>query len=879
MDATLRLKPHPPVQDEIENWDDDDDFVFDGDDLPFQPLLNSGTVSYSRRDSQSSFRSDFESVHGEEEKQVHLPGTDEKSTLDAIAAAAKAGIPLPKNVPPTALVGGTIKRLGGRKIKKIFQEDWMNDLEFPEPGQALRLKTQDSAQFPEVLRQVSSSTQPSPSKAPRDSLAAALREEDQESRSAVSSSLVDLEKFRDTEDDDFLGDGAATIKLPKRREMPKLHSLIAPPTPQQPVGEDDDFEKDLVLPEDGMLKLSARRELPRTPTVHTPLEEIDWAEGSLGTRFGGTRRDVQSNRSSSVSAFSPSIASSITAESEDEALDGLVLPDGPLDLEERLRRRRLSRSPVRVPEEPIKEEPSKGEPEKEKPDKERAPKEEGAEDKEDFLAGLEIGDGEIFDSRKLTLHRNIQVKETRPPSPARPKTSVILKFTNKPVPASRLPRPMGSMASHERSQTQSSLEPVSESGGPIPRPQPRRSLSRTGHSAHSSVTSLGSSISSPPTPSSTHTTTPSTPRRRELGQKTSPVSVRNEPASTGSQSLRYKRSPTATRATQTPARPATTRGYERPPSRTEQSSRSQPTSRPKTPVERIRSSEGGATLTRKPPVPFLPAGASASQSYNINAKGSRTFRRHDSETSIDFRPTSRAVSRSMIRSPSPRRYQRPTEKLTPEGGWSRLSMPRRVRNFGDGHELDAFDDLPTSSQAEAKYLKQPVSAKSQTRTRGYQSILPDRTVAQSATSPFSSRIDNVPSFARDTAASRIARETNLAQRNLSGTITPLTAQRIAQLSARSNANIPPSASTIKARKLKKSPQSKPHLISNLNPPKDPKSQCPLGSFAQWPVLTSQQWSRACGTTRRRSGGRATTTCWARSMYRAHHPPPRLCHST
>lgn len=811
--STLRLKARPPVEDQIENWDDED-FLIDGEDIALPSISNSVNISSNRRDSASSFRSDFESVHGEEEKQVHLPDNDEKSTLDAIAAAAKAGIPLPKNVPPSALMGGTIKRLGGRKIKKIIQEDWVDDLEFPDAGQVLQIKSRDNAEFPEVLRQVSNSAQPSPSKPPRE-LPMVMQEEPKDTKS-TSSSFIDLEKFRDADDDDdFFGDGGDTIKVSKRRVAPKPLSLITPPTPQKPTagmfGGDDDFEDDFELPEDGKLKLSSKREIPKTPTLTNILEDLDWAEGSLGTRFGGTRRDAQSTRSSSVSAFSPSIASSIM-ESEDEAFDGLIIPNGPLDFGERLKRRRKSRSPARIPEETIPEEPAREEPTRRRSEKD---------DKEDFLAGLDIGDGEVFDSRKLTLNRNIQVKATRPTSPSRPKASVALKFTNKPVTASRLPRPMGPMGpmvSHERSHTQSSLEPVSESGGPIQRAHSRRSL----HSAQSSVTSLGSATT-PSTPSSAQTMTPTPPRRRELGQRTSQVSLRTEPTTTNSQLLRLKRSLPAMRATQSPARPPPTRGYERPPSRIEQTSRGLPTLRPKTPVERMRTSESAAALARKAPVPFLPAGASAHQSYNVNAK-TRSLRRHDSETSIEFRPNSRAVSRSTIRSPSPRLF-RSAEKATAEGAWGRLSMPRRARNFGDGHELDAFDDLPTSTNAESKFLKQPLSAKSQTKTRGYQSILPDRNVTPSPRAPYPSRVDNVPSFARDTAASRNAREASLAQRNPAGMIAPLTTQRIAQLSVKNNYNAQPQFGlpTAKGRKLRRSPQSKPHLISNLNPPKDPKS--------------------------------------------------------
>ncbi|KAK0706560.1 hypothetical protein B0T26DRAFT_727102 [Lasiosphaeria miniovina] len=794
---TLRLKARPPVEEEIENWDDDD-FMIEGDDLTVNSHSTSANAPSHRRDSHSSFRSDFESVHGEEEKQVLLPGDDEKSTLDAIAAAEKAGIPIPKNVPPSALMGGTIKRLGGRKIKRIIQEDWVDDLEFPDAGQSLQIKPQDGSQFPEVLRQVSNSVHPSPLKPVRPSPTFA-HEERKEQRPSLPTGLLNLDRFRDMEDDDdFFGDGAATIKVAKRREAPKPVPMITPPTPQKNAGGDDDFECDLELPVDGKLRLSTRREIPKTPSINT-LDDLDWAEGSLGTRFGGTRRDGRSNRSSSASALSPSIASSITAESEDETFDGLVLPNGPLDFESRLRRRRPSRSPERIVEEPSKE---------------------AKEEKEDFLAGLDLGDVEVFDSKKLTLHRNIQVKETRPASPSRPKTTVALKFThNKPVNVSRLPRPMGPpMVSHERTHTQSSLEPVSESGGPIT--HTRRSLSRLGHSAQSSVTS----VATPTTPSSAHSLPPSTPRRKELGQKTSTISLRNEPTTTSAQLLRLKRSLPAMRPPQSPARPVVSRGYERPPSRSEMAPRPQSSMRPKTPVERMRTSESSASQARKPPVPFLPAGASASQSHNILARSSRVFRRHDSEHSIDYRPNSRAVSRSTVRSPSPRKY-RPGEKAAPEGAWQQLNKPRRARHFGDGHELDGFDDLPTSSQAEARYLKQPITGgpKAQMRSRMYQNILPDRTMTPSPQLPYSpARMDHVPSFARDTAASRIARETSLAQRTPSGALAPLTTQRVAQLSQRSNFNPQPPQSAVKPKKSRRTPQLKPHLIANLNPPKDPK---------------------------------------------------------
>src|SRR4029079_5493989 len=94
-----------------------------------------------------------------------------------------------------------------------------------------------------------------------------------------------------------------------------------------------------------------------------------------------------------------------------------IVPGGPFTWTERLQQRRKSKSPNRISEEPIV--PAK-----------KAPAEA---DKPDFLDGLDIGEGDVFDSSRLTLHKNVKVKETRPASPARPKAALSLTFTNKPV--------------------------------------------------------------------------------------------------------------------------------------------------------------------------------------------------------------------------------------------------------------------------------------------------------------------------------------------------------------------------------------------------------------------------------------------------------------
>ncbi|KAF3025754.1 hypothetical protein E8E14_014439 [Neopestalotiopsis sp. 37M] len=810
----LQLKPRNIVEDEVENWDDDD-FMIDTDDLSFR----SGSTTHAssrpgRRDSHTSFRSDRDSLFGDDDRQVHLAGEDEKSTMDAIFAVQHAGIPIPQNVPPSALMGGTIKRLGGRKVQKIIHEDWGDEIELPKAGTALRIKPQDASQYPETLRQVSGTLTASPVRLMKSAVIyrSPKRENLQENIIPTSSPASTLDRFRDNDDDDdVFGDGGDTIRAPKFQQPPRLPaaykplSLVTPPTPRKKESEDD-FEMHLELPTDGTLQLSSRREIPRTPSVKTE-DDFDWGEGSLGTRFGGTRREVFSTRSSNASAMSPSIASSITAESEDDALDGLILPIGPLDLNERLMLRKQSASPERPSSASRSVDPFKKIPE--------TPMTE----KEDDLDGLEFEDGDVFGSGKLSLHRNVKVKETRQSSPARPKASVSVTISNKPVPAqpSRLPRPAG--GHHERSHTQSSLETVSESGGPVPYRPSRRSQSRLGgHSATSST----SSIVSPATPSSASSFQPSTPRRRELGSKTSLGALRNESSTTtNAQLLRFKRSLPAIKSGESPARPGSSR-FERPTSLTEtHRSQFQQPFRPKTPVDRNQAApsyQGSAAQARRP---FLPAGSGSSQSHHVSTKpSSRLLRRHDSDVGPQTRPLSRTLTRPVMRSPSPRRLH-PVEKIAAEP-WQQLSKPRRVKQFGDGTELDAFDDLPTSAHAESKFVKQPVAARDRNTVRNKMpgTIVPERNGPALAAAFSPARADNLPHFARDTAASRKAREVSLAQRAPPTTAAaPPPTQRVAQLSSRAP-HLP--HGSIRSKKSRKPPQLKPHLITNMNAAKDTK---------------------------------------------------------
>lgn len=784
----------------MENWDDDD-LDIGGDDFTFRSAsaATTATMVSTRRESVSSrlsIRSDFN-----EERQVHLPEDDERATNDAIATAKKAGIPLPENVPSSALLGGTIKRLGGRKLRKVISDDWDDgDIQVP-PGEALKIKRQDGSKFPETLRQVSGPGSLSPQKTLMAAPVFHTNHRPELKTKTASSNMLD--RYRD-EDDDFLADGEATIKVSKKRNAVSIMPSVTSPTPEKRT-ENEDFEQDLQLPSDGALKLTTRKDIPKTPqSIQDDFD--DWGEGSLGTRFGGTKRDGRSNRNSDSFAMSPSIASSMTAESEDEGLEGLVLPSGPLNFDDILKKRQQNDWPERQVEVKQPRRSLGG--------------------KDDFLTGLELGDGDVFDSKKLTLNRNIKVKATKQQSPTRPKPSVSLTFTNKPAPpsTSRLPRPLG----HER--IPSSLEPVSESGGPIPS-RNRRSQSRMGHSTQSSINGIGISNAT----SSNHPIPPSTPRRRELGSKSSASNLRNEPTTTSSQLLKLKRSmPTMKTYQPSPAKPMPTR-YERPPSQTESSNRPLSMSRSKDPIERDRSgAESSMSFVRKNPVPFLPAGAPVSQSHHVAAKSSRHLRRNDSESSTnsaDFRPPSRTFSRQTMRSPSPRRTLKGADMLAREATLKRqITKPIRRRHFGDGCELDAFDDLPTSRDMEQKYVKEPIGRgpprQLTLRNKAHQHIMPTRNASPIPLTPLTpakSRTE-LPRFARDTAASRMAREATSSNRSVSGSGAPLAAltnQWRAKVAATTGLSPVHAQGSVRSKKHKV-PQ-KPQLIKPLGNVNNPRS--------------------------------------------------------
>ncbi len=780
----LTLKPRQNV-DEVECWDDDEDLQGLVD-LNFRSASTATTHSNlsaqtSHRESISSrisTKSDVESNGGgDEDWQVLIPGDDESSTTDAIASAKSAGIPIPTNVPSSALLGGTIKRLGGRRLKKVLADDWSEGLELPGETGGLEFKKPDGRNYPEALRQISAAFHNPATAKPQNG---ANLKEGLASAGKDKIKGLGLDNFKEGEDEDaFFGD-VPTIKVGKNRSAPKPVDFT-PPTLKAPT-DAENFEEDLEFPDTAEpLKLSTRKDVLKTPIASNPSDDFDteWAEGSLGTRFGGTKRDGRSNRSSSISALSPSVSSCLTAESEDEGLDGLVLPDGPLKLDEALKKRRENVSTESID--------AIG-------DKDKNPNK-PAVAREDFFTGIEIGDGAVFGSGKLTLNRNIKLKIARPTSPAR-RTATTLTFTNKAQNSStkqattRIPLPQ---RGHDRPKT--TLESVSEAGGPVP--AYRRPRSRLGgHSTQSSV----SNIPTPAAPS-TAPAMPTTPSRRGLTNKPSREGLRTEPTTTSAQLLRAKRSMPVMRSQQpSPAKPPPTSN--RPPSRADCGGRQAIPSRPKTPVDRS-GAESSLANSRKPPVPFLPAGSSHSQSHHISIKTSRHFRRHDSSDSNEqapLRPASRLSNAPRSETPSGRiRKNLAPEHLAREAvAKQTITKPTRRRNFGDGNELDVFDDLPTSATAESKFVKQPNGhgkPKTSLRSRlGYQSHIPAPSRTETPLPPMSpTKQDYTPRFARDTNASRIAREQRMAPatvstRNEGGPLATVSTNWKAHIAARAQAS-------------------------------------------------------------------------------------------
>jgi hypothetical protein len=621
----------------VENWDDDGDFQGD----LFGASQSTGAPpSISSRVSVRS-----ESVAGDDDWQVLVTADDELSKAKAISSANQVGIPIPQNVPPSALLGATIKKLGKKKSRRNDKEEDCDDLVIP---------------------------------------------------------------------DNF---------VPNLKLKPGLLSPDAPRSPTTPANAQDEFD-------------------------------TDWAEGSLGIRFGGTRRELR-NRSSSVSAansaMSPSMGSCLTLESEEDELGGLVLPDVPIDFRERLKKRREKE----VEQEPVVPGPGALDTKQ----AESAPIEQlqrnfSLATEEDPLDGLELGNVDLLDNRKRKFNVNIKINDSKVnPSPPRMATTTVT-FTDKPT-VSRIPRPTPPPG-------KSKLDPVYES----------------------------------------------------MASHIAPRNIRPPPTTTGAQLLRSKRSAPALG------------------------------SRPKE--------------SSRPAVPFVPAGVSPAQSSNIHTRPQghgRTHSEHDRPLSPTFRSFSRMSVAQKDDTPNQAGFRRdvlaPVSLARQAINQRTLQVTKRRHNYGDGSELERFDDLPTSATKESKFIKEPANrgppktlrhqiSRNQLRVPerintpqpqlSYPSSVASSTLPSTPLAPVtprggyfaaSAKPDTTPRFARDTAASRIRADQRINSTisnprdrpGSGGPLQPVSINWKAQVAARS----PHISPTTSRNKLRKDNSKQPILIKQMTP--------------------------------------------------------------
>ena len=213
-----------------------------------------------------------------------------------------------------------------------------------------------------------------------------------------------------------------------------------------------------------------------------------------------------------------------------------------------------------------------------------------------------------------------------------------------------------------------------------------------------------------------------------------------------------------------------------------------------------------------------------------------------------------------MRSPSPIR-PRGSNLLARDTAVKRqqVTKPLRRRHYGEGFELDNFDDLPISRDSEQRYIKEPVGRgpPKLSSLRRVQESLPSRTTTPAPYSP-SRPSNDLPRFARDTNASRMAREHSLAQRAPSAQGAPLatlTNQWKAKVSATTGLSAV-NAQSVRSKRHKGPPQ-KPQLIKPLGNLNNPKCKSNL-EFSR-PLLIILQQSRGCTITHIPSDGKVMRT--------------------
>ncbi|KAK9480736.1 hypothetical protein V1514DRAFT_289093 [Lipomyces japonicus] len=422
----------------------------------------------------------------------------------------------------------------------------------------------------------------------------------------------------------------------------------------------EDFELDFDLPEDlSTINLRAGSGIIRTPLQLAESDNEGWGDESTSSRFTSSRRDPLSSRNSLISSFSPA-SSSVTYESEDDGLYGLQFPDGPMDWQKHLDRILNNSSP---------------------PDHSQEDALLSA--KDDFLEGLEIGDDDIFHTARRTINRNIKQKTTfNNPTPQK-KPSIASIFPQKPASAAaqkptRIPRPIQPSASFQQLPTIQSTPKHDQVNG----------LAQVG--------------------------TPNNVARR-LSHKSSMISVKSSAKDSAARSLLSKKSMPSLRTSDstfyngnnnnnndnksnisTPPIPSIPSWLAQTQTQTQTGSNtsSLPRSLSTRNLKRVVSKSSLIPPPLPPPASTEPLARpkDLNQSNHILSK----FSRKSLTSFIDEQTTS-----------TPVRYKSPSKSdlLRDAPSTKTLLKPVKRRLFGDGTELDNFEDLPINSTVEPEFIR------------------------------------------------------------------------------------------------------------------------------------------------------------------------------
>ncbi|KAG6911531.1 hypothetical protein DXG01_011833 [Tephrocybe rancida] len=570
----------------------------------------------------------------------------------------------------------------------------------------------------------------------------------------------------DIDDDDDDDEGTSTIKVTA------LPLSISHKSPQPSI--DEDFEDAFALPSD-LTQLSLA---PLSLSHRSSKNSLEWGDkdqtsssqsSDAYSSLGFADASPSSNSTSSVS-----LPGTETDEDEDDELEGLVLPSSLFEsghsgrqltkILEMKKKAQVTNTQVKVA----------------SPDPE-----------DDFEAGL------VFDDDADLSPSRLLVKSQKPLRPFHRSHTVPQQRTSSLRPPSRLNRaksPLNPPPSSARQLQKIRLSPSPPLRGPS-RSQTFQALSSASPAPSPSTSFLSPKPGSlrgqksysglkPPTPPAT---------MRSLSRKASLSSLiefshaqasgSGSPAVAGTSKARYEEPTAASRAKSHKYSTSRTQDYKVPPTRP-----STPSSNPAA----LRLTMPSQSRLKSRPALSAVFGASATQSTAP--------------------PVPRATSPLPPRPPSTTSLRRVPSTSQPAAP-KVLRRPKRQRLFGDGTELDAFEDLPTDRDKEGKFRVQP---------KGYGNRIPGATFSSKSgdkgTLKKKSRREGSSGSTEPAPPTALAPATNTLKR----------AARI-EFPSKSNSAKPssPKPSSPKAKKKAAgtpSPQTrrKPTLIRNLGGTSGPK---------------------------------------------------------